>query len=77
MTEVFGLTLSGLDVGWPVAASIVWGVTFSAAIIPIAFLVNVGMLLLNLTKTFDADVWNYKYWAFAAVKSIYGLKTWY
>ena len=67
MTEVFGLSLSGLDVGWPVAASIVWGVTFSAAIIPIAFLVNIGMLLLNLTQTFDADVWNYKYWAFAAV----------
>jgi len=67
MTEVFGLSLTGLDVGWPVAASIVWGVTFSAAIIPIAFLVNIGMLLLNLTKTFDADVWNYKYWAFAAV----------
>lgn len=67
MTEVFGLSLSGLDVGWPVVASIVWGVTFSAAIIPIAFLVNIGMLLLNLTKTFDADVWNYKYWAFAAV----------
>ena len=67
MTEVFGLSLEGLDVGWPVVASIVWGVTWSAAIIPIAFLVNIAMLLLNLTKTFDADVWNYKYWAFAAV----------
>jgi len=67
MAATFGLSLTGLDVGWPVVASIVWGVSFSALIIPIAFLVNIVMLSLNWTKTFDADVWNYKYWAFAAV----------
>jgi PTS system galactitol-specific IIC component len=67
MVKAFGLSLTGLDVGWPVAAAIVWGVGFSSLVIPIAFLVNIGMLYLNLTRTFDADVWNYKYWAFAAV----------
>lgn len=67
MVKSFGLSLTGLDVGWPVAAAIVWGVALSSLIIPIAFLVNLGMLYLNLTRTFDADVWNYKYWAFAAV----------
>jgi PTS system galactitol-specific IIC component len=67
MGQNFGLSLTGVDVGWPVAAAIIWGVSFSAAIIPIAFIINICMLFLNLTKTFDADVWNYKYWAFAAV----------
>ena len=67
MTTVFGLSLQGLDVGWPVAAAIVWGVSLSSLIIPIAFLVNIAMVYFNLTSTFDADVWNYKYWAFAAV----------
>ena len=67
MVEVFGLSLQGLDVGWPLAAAIIWGVAFSVAVIPIAFVVNIILLLLKLTKTFDADVWNFKYWAFAAV----------
>jgi len=67
MTTNFGLSLKGIDVGWPAAGAIIWGVSFAAAIIPVAFVVNIGMLFLNLTKTFDADVWNYKYWVFGAV----------
>lgn len=67
MAESLGLSLKGLDVGWPLTAAITWGVPISAAIIPIAFIVNVILLLLNLTKTFDADVWNYWHWAFTAV----------
>lgn len=63
----FGLSLQGLDVGWPLTAAITWGVAISAAIIPIAFIVNIILLLLNWTKTFDADVWNYWHWAFSAV----------
>lgn len=67
MAKNFGLSLQGLDVGWPLTSAITWGVPLSAAIIPIAFLVNIVMLLLNWTKTFDADVWNYWHWAFVAV----------
>ncbi|MGC8721953.1 MAG: PTS galactitol transporter subunit IIC [Caldisericaceae bacterium] len=67
MAKSFGLSLEGLDVGWPLTSAITWGVPLSAAIIPIAFLVNLAMLLLNWTKTFDADVWNYWHWAFVAV----------
>lgn len=67
MAKGFGLSLEGLDVGWPLTAAITWGVPISAAIIPLAFLVNVILLILNWTKTFDADVWNYWHWAFTAV----------
>ncbi|MBE3519250.1 MAG: PTS galactitol transporter subunit IIC [Firmicutes bacterium] len=63
----FGLSLQGLDVGWPLTSAITWGVAISAAVIPLAFVVNVVLLMLNWTKTFDADVWNYWHWAFAAV----------
>jgi PTS system galactitol-specific IIC component len=67
MAKSFGLSLQGLDVGWPLTAAITWGVPLSAAIIPIAFLVNLVLLLFKWTKTFDADVWNYWHWAFVAV----------
>lgn len=63
----FGLSLKGLDVGWPLTAAITWGVAISSAIIPIAFVVNIILLIFNWTKTFDADVWNYWHWAFSAV----------
>ncbi|MGB9779573.1 PTS galactitol transporter subunit IIC [Caldanaerobacter sp.] len=67
IAKEFGLSLQSLDVGWPLTAAITWGVAISAAIIPIAFIVNIILLLLNWTKTFDADVWNYWHWAFSAV----------
>lgn len=67
MAKSLGLSLQGVDVGWPLTSAITWGVPLAAAIIPIAFVVNIIMLLLNLTKTFDADVWNYWHWAFVAV----------
>ena len=67
MAKNFGLTLEGVDVGWPLTSAITWSVPLAAAIIPIAFLVNIAMLFLNWTKTFDADVWNYWHWAFVAV----------
>lgn len=63
----FGLSLKGLDVGWPLTAAITWGIAISSAIIPIAFVVNIILLIFNWTKTFDADVWNYWHWAFSAV----------
>ncbi|MGC8978684.1 PTS galactitol transporter subunit IIC [Caldisericum sp.] len=67
MSKSFGLSLNGLDVGWPLTSAITWGVPLAAAIIPIAFVVNIIMLIFNWTKTFDADVWNYWHWAFVAV----------
>ena len=62
-----GVTLKGLDVGWPLTAAITWAVPTAALILPIGFVVNIALLVAGLTKTFDADIWNYWHWAFTAV----------
>ncbi len=62
-----GVTLKGLDVGWPLTSAITWAVPTAALILPIGFVVNVVLLVAGLTKTFDADIWNYWHWAFTAV----------
>ncbi|MEM1749305.1 MAG: PTS transporter subunit IIC [Desulfurococcaceae archaeon] len=60
----FGLALEGIDVGWPPMAAIAYGTLVGAMIIPIGFIVNLLLLALKLTKTFDIDVWNFWHWAF-------------
>lgn len=60
----FGLVLEGIDVGWPPMAAIAYGTLVGAMIIPIGFIVNLILLALKLTKTFDIDVWNFWHWAF-------------
>lgn len=67
MVDNWGLTLSGLDIGWPLTAAITWAFLVSALIIPIGFIVNIVMLIPGWTDTFDADLWNYWHWAFTAV----------
>lgn len=65
--EKTGVTLEGLDVGWPLTSAITWAVPTAALILPIGFVVNIVLLVAGLTKTFDADIWNYWHWAFTAV----------
>ena len=60
----FGLHLTTVDVGWPVAAAIAFGTTVGALIIPLAFGVNIAMLLTRLTKTLNVDIWNFWHYAF-------------
>lgn len=67
MVEAYGIKLVGLDIGWPLTSAITWAVPLSALIIPIGFIVNVILLVLGWTSTFDADVWNFWHWAFTAV----------
>jgi len=67
MVKSWGLTLAGLDIGWPLTAAITWAFYVSALIIPIGFIVNIVLLIPGLTDTFDADLWNYWHWAFTAV----------
>lgn len=59
MAENFGVNLSIVDVGWPSSAAIAFGSTIGAIIIPFGLLVNVVLLALGLTRTFDIDLWNY------------------
>ncbi len=64
MVTNFGLHLNIIDVGWPAAAAIAWASPIAAIMIPIAMLVNLGMLFTKLTNVLDVDIWNY--WHFTA-----------
>ncbi|MEI6291614.1 MAG: PTS transporter subunit IIC, partial [Chloroflexota bacterium] len=45
-----------MDMGWPSAASIAFGSPVGLWVIPIAIIVNIVLLALNLTKTLNIDV---------------------
>jgi PTS system galactitol-specific IIC component len=62
--ERFGLKLTTVDVGWPVAAAIAFGTTVGALVVPLALGVNVLMLVLRLTRTLNVDIWNFWHYAF-------------
>lgn len=64
MSERFGLTLRVVDIGWPGASPMTWASSISTIAIPVAVLVNVGMLVFRLTKTINIDVWNIWHMAF-------------
>jgi PTS system galactitol-specific IIC component len=64
MVENWGVSLTAIDVGWPVAAAIAFGTQIGSVIFIVGLLVNIVMLVLRLTKTVDVDLWNYWHWAF-------------
>src|SRR4051812_5909917 len=63
MAQRFDVNLSVVDVGWPSSAAIAFGSRVGAVIIPACLLLNVVLLAVGLTRTFDIDLWNY--WHFA------------
>ncbi len=60
----FNVSLNIVDVGWPASAAIAFGAKVGAIIIPVCLLLNVVLLAVGLTKTFDIDLWNYWHFAF-------------
>lgn len=62
MVKQTGLHLGIVDVGWPAAATLTWGSAIAAFLIPVGLAVNLVLVLLNLTRTLDVDIWNY--WVF-------------
>lgn len=64
MIHRFGLQLSTIDVGWPAGAAIALGTTVGLVIIPLALIVNLILVLANLTQTVNVDIWNYWHYAF-------------
>ena len=60
----FHVSLNIVDVGWPASAAIAFGAKVGAIIIPVCLLMNLALLGLGLTKTFDIDLWNYWHFAF-------------
>ncbi|HEC33103.1 MAG TPA: PTS galactitol transporter subunit IIC [Chloroflexi bacterium] len=68
----FGLDV--IDIGWPAASAISWG--WSPAIpvmIPIVFVINIILLVVGFTNTFDVDIWNY--WHFATTGALVAMAT--
>lgn len=68
MAERFDVNLDVVDVGWPSSAAIAFGSQVGAAIIPFCLVLNIVLLLVGLTRTFDIDLWNY--WHFALIGAL-------
>ncbi|MDF2883309.1 MAG: galactitol transporter subunit [Clostridiaceae bacterium] len=59
MVSRFGLNLTVVDPGWPVGSTIGWGSPIVPIVVFGALLINVVLLVLNLTKTVNIDIFNY------------------
>lgn len=58
MAENFGINLTIIDVGWPGMSPITWASSIALVAIPVAIITNIVMLVLNLTKVVNVDIWN-------------------
>ena len=72
LAERFNVNLDVVDVGWPGSAAIAFGSQVGAVIIPFCLALNVVLLLVGLTRTFDIDLWNY--WHFALAGALVAVK---
>lgn len=63
-----GISRDIVDVGWPSAAAIAFGSKVGLWVIPIAFLVNILLLITRVTRTLNVDIWNF--WHFAFIGSL-------
>jgi PTS system galactitol-specific IIC component len=71
LAENTGLTLPAVDIGWPGMASISWAWPFAFLLFPLTIGVNIIMLIFNLTKTLNVDMWNVWNKIFTAVLVYY------
>lgn len=74
MLENTGISLPILDGGWTTMSTISWSWPYAFIMFPLVILVNVVMLILRRTSTFNADLWNVwgKIFTAVAVVSITG-----
>lgn len=73
MIANFGLNLTVLDVGAGPASGVGYATAVGALIIPVIFLLNIGMLVTRLTNTMNVDIYNY--WHFAITGGIVHIMT--
>ncbi|MFB6201017.1 MAG: PTS transporter subunit IIC [Halorhabdus sp.] len=77
MVKATGLNLAAVDVGWPAAAAIAWGIAkLGVWIIPIFVVLNVVLYAIGFTFTLDVDIWNYWHFAFIAGLVYFATKSW-
>lgn len=78
MVERFGLSLTIIDVGWPMTASATWASPVAPLLIPICLIVNLILIYFNKTKTLNIDLWNYWHFIVAGATGyiVTGSYTW-
>lgn len=54
-----GLNMPVLDVGWPPLSAITWSFNLAPLLLVLFLLINTIMLIFNMTKTVNIDIWNY------------------
>lgn len=74
MVDVTGITLPAVDVGWPAAAAIAFGIAeLGVWVIPIFVALNLVLFWVGFTYTLNVDIWNY--WHFAFIGGIVYMQT--
>lgn len=58
MLEATGISLPYLDGGWTTMSSISWSWPYAFLMFPLSIVINVLMLIIKKTNTFNADLWN-------------------
>jgi len=58
MAETIGVTLPVTDGGWTTMSTISWSWPFAFVMFPVVVGVNIVLIVLNWTKTFNSDLWN-------------------
>ena len=58
MLENTGISLPIIDGGWTTMSTISWSWPYAFLMFPLMIVVNIIMLVLNKTNTFNADLWN-------------------
>lgn len=58
MLKATGISLPIVDGGWTTMSTIAWSWPYAFLMFPLLIIVNIIMLVLNKTNTFNADLWN-------------------
>lgn len=58
MLEATGISLPYIDGGWTTMSTISWSWPYAFLMFPLMIGINIVMLILNKTNTFNADLWN-------------------
>lgn len=58
MLETTGISLPIVDGGWTTMSTISWSWPYAFLMFPLMIVINIIMLILNKTNTFNADLWN-------------------
>lgn len=77
MVETTGLSLAAVDVGWPAAAAIAFGIAkLGVWMIPIFVVVNLLLFAIGFTYTLNVDIWNYWHFAFIGGLVFFATDNW-